>query len=253
MTGEIATLAANLARNCGWPVLPCRNDKRPASPHGFKDATNDRGAIARLWSAHPGPLIGVATGEASDVDVLDIDVKHDPGLAWWQANWPRMPATRAFRTRSGGIHLYLRHAVGVCCSAGKLAPGVDVRGDGGYAIFWFAAGLECLDHTPVAEWPAWLLAELLPKPRLALRPFRSVPLNRNERTIDGLLRLVECAAEGSRNATLHWAACRLGERVLAGQIGAGEAEALLLAAALAAGLTEREGRATVRSGLRSAA
>jgi hypothetical protein len=38
--------------------------------------------------------------------------------------------------------------------------------------------------------------------------------------IDGVLRLVASAAEGERNAVLHWAACRLGERALArGSIG----------------------------------
>ena len=68
--------------------------------------------------------------------------------------------------------------------------------------------------------------------------------------IDGALRLVVTAAEGERNAVLHWAACRLGERVRAGQIGAGEAEGLLVAAGSSAGLIEREARATARSGLR---
>ena len=245
---EVAQLAINLARSAGYAVFPCLESKRPACPHGFKSASTDPGTISRLWWDHPGPLIGIATGSASNLNVLDLDLKANAALVWWRASEPRLPVTRAYRTRSGGIHLYFRHAAGVGCSAGKLAAGVDTRGKGGYVISWFANGLPCLDHSPPADWPAWLLAELRSRPAAAspLRP----PSPRGDRAIDGALRLVTTAAEGERNAVLHWAACRLAERVRDGQISASEAEALLVAAGLAAGLPEPEARATVRSGLR---
>jgi hypothetical protein len=247
-TDEACQAAINLARNAGFAVFPCLENKRPACPHGFKSASTDPATIARLWWDHPGPLIGIATGRASNLDVLDLDLKANAALVWWRANEPRLPVTRAYRTRSGGIHLHFRHAAGVSCSASRLAAGVDIRGDGGYVVSWFAAGLPCLDHSQPAEWPAWLLAELRPKPTPAppLRP----PSPRGERAIDGALRLVATAAEGERNAVLHWAACRLAERVRDGQITATAAEALLVAAGRAAGLPEPEARATARSGLR---
>jgi hypothetical protein len=245
---EACRLAINLARNADYSVFPCRDDKSPACPHGFKDARRDPAVILQLWHRFPGPLIGIATGITSNLDVLDLDLKANAALVWWRANEPRLPVTRAYRTRSGGIHLYFRYAAGVSCSAGKLAAGVDTRGDGGYVISWFAAGLPCLDHSPPADWPAWLLAELQPKPTPAL-PLRP-PSLRGGRAIDGALRLVATAAEGERNAVLHWAACRLAERVRDGQISATEAEALLVAAGRAAGLPEPEARATARSGLR---
>lgn len=252
MTDETATLAVNIARNCGWCVLPCRDDKRPASPHGFKDAVCDPDAVARLWRDHPGPLIGIATGAVSGFDLLDLDLKHDPALGWWRSNQHRIPATRTYRSRSGGLHLHLIHAPGLGCSAGRLAPGVDVRADGGYAINWFAAGFPCLDHTPPAPWPAWLLAELIPKRKPTLHPSRPIGRGRSDCAIDGALQSIATATEGQRNTIVHWAACRLGERVHAGHIGAGEAETLLISAGIAAGLAEREVRATVRSGLRRA-
>jgi hypothetical protein len=53
------------------PIFPCRSDKRPTCPHGFKDAVADPKAVERLWSLYPGPLIGVATGAISGIDVID--------------------------------------------------------------------------------------------------------------------------------------------------------------------------------------
>jgi hypothetical protein len=250
----VATIAENLARNCGYAVFPCREDKSPACPHGFKVASRDPDVISELWRRYLGPLIGTAAGEASSIDVLDVDIKHTAALAWWRSNEVRIPATRTFRTRSGGLHLYHRHATGLGGSAGKLAPGIDVRGDGGYVISWFAAGCECLDHSPPAPWPGRLVAELLPKPKPPVAVLPRVKTNVHaDLAIEGVLRLIATAAEGERNSVLHWSACRLGERVRAGQIGQREAEALLVAAAAAAGLAEREARATARSGLRRVA
>ena len=243
MSGDVASLAANLARG-GCHVFPCREDKRPATRNGFKDATNDPEAIAALWRCYPGPLIGIATGAASGFDCLDLDLKHDMARDWWQAHHTRLPPTRTFRTRSGGLHLLFIHFAGLGCSAGRIAAGIDCRGDGGYIISWYAAGFDCLDHSPARQWPAWLVAELLPKP--APPP---APLHQRGRSIDGVLRAVAGAAEGARNAVLHWSACRLGEQVRAGQLGVSEAESLLVAAAAAAGLDEREARTTARSGL----
>ena len=52
------------------PVFPCLANKKPATPHGFKDATADPAAIGELWRSHWGPLVGLPTGERSGLDVL---------------------------------------------------------------------------------------------------------------------------------------------------------------------------------------
>ena len=70
------------------------------------------------------PLVGVLTGEASGFDVLDVDVE---GLGWLDGVWDRLPPTRVQATRSGGRHLFFRHALGLRCSASRIALGVDVR------------------------------------------------------------------------------------------------------------------------------
>jgi len=162
---EVCTLAQNLAKNCRYSVFPVRLDKRPATPKGTADApgglyyaSNDLARVAELWRRWPGPLVGIRTGETSGVDVLDIDAE---GLAWWQAARPHIPPTRTYATRSGGLHVYFQHVRGVRNTAGKLAKNVDTRGCGGYIVYWFSAGLECLDHSPVAPWPGKLLELVL--------------------------------------------------------------------------------------------
>lgn len=63
---------------------------------------------------------------------------------------------------------------------------------------------------------------------------------------DALLRTVANAQEGSRNATLHWAACRAVEDGLIDQI-----EDKLVVAAMLAGLNETEARRMVASARRT--
>ena len=167
------------------------------------------------------------------------------------------------RTRSGGRHLLFNHALGLRCSAGRVAPGVDVRADGGYVIWWPRAGLRVLSDAPVADWPGWLL-ELARPPsgapaplQIALNGLRapggvSTTRNLRKRT-EHILRLVERAEEGTRNNRLFWAACRFGEMVAEGVIRETVAVQLLESAATLCGLVADDGmsrvRATIASGL----
>ncbi|WP_148360731.1 bifunctional DNA primase/polymerase, partial [Acidisphaera rubrifaciens] len=108
-------------------------------------------------------LIGMPTGEASGLDVLDVDPRHG-GDVWHAANMHRLPETRLHRTQSGGLHLLFIHAPGVRNSESKIAPGIDVRGDGGYAIIPPSPGYVVEHDAPPAHWPDWLLIEALPPP-----------------------------------------------------------------------------------------
>jgi hypothetical protein len=184
--------------------------------------------------------------------VLDVDAKHPISLEWWAAASRRMPPLRLYRTRSGGLHAYLVHADGVANTASKLACGVDTRGDGGYAVYWFAAGFECLDHSPPAPWPAWLLECVLWKPPASPTPARArVRFTDAGNALDGVADAIARAAEGERNRLLFWGACRFGERMRAGLIGRREAEATLIAAAGSTGLQEAEARRTITSAWRA--
>lgn len=73
-----------------------------------------------------------------------------------------------------------------------------------------------------------------------------------EARLAGVLRTLNAATEGERNARLHWAACRVGDMLAAGELAdEGRATDALEAVALAIGLTPREVSGTIRSGLAS--
>jgi hypothetical protein len=234
------------------PVFPCALSKRPTTPDGYKNAAVDPDEIRRLWRDHPGDLIGVTTGKVSGFDVLDIDAKHEEAWAWWNANrsFPRpLITTRVHRTRSGGLHLLFQHNDLVRCSAGRIARGIDTRADGGYIIWWPATGLQVLSDAPPAPWPDWLLEHFQPKPRSS-SPSIVLSVSCGDGWLRGLVRLVASAAEGQRNATLFWAACRAGEAVRDGKTDEPFVIDILVEAAARSGLPQSEARRTIQSGMR---
>jgi Bifunctional DNA primase/polymerase, N-terminal len=229
------------------PSFPCVADKKPSCPNGFKAATLPEAGLAMLWARYPGELVGVPTGIASGFVVLDID-KGKGGEVFWNANRNRLPATRLHRTRSGGIHALFQHRPGLRNSASKIAPGVDVRADGGYVIWWPAHGFLVQDN-PIAAWPDWLTPSE-PPPLPAPRPSRNdgPPLLA---AIEGLVRTVALAQQGQRNAITYWAACRLHELAAEGKITIGLARELLVEAAARCGLPITEAGRTFDSAFRS--
>ena len=117
----------------GWPIFPCRPDKRPLTPNGFKDASTDAAIIESWWKQWPDALIAAPTGEAIGAWVLDID---DAAAFHSLANDFAIPATRSCRT-GRGMHLYFAwdadEPVRNRLKCAEL-PGADIRGEGGYVI-----------------------------------------------------------------------------------------------------------------------
>ncbi len=160
--------ALALADSC-LPVFPCGPAKQPLTANGYRAATLCPVAEDFTGAA----LIGIPTGELSAIDVVDVDPRHG-GDVWLEANRYRLPVTRMQRTQSGGLHIYFRAQPGLRCSASKIAPGVDVRAEGGYIIAWQAAGLETLHADVLADWPDWLaVAAQGPRVRHGENPARS--------------------------------------------------------------------------------
>jgi putative DNA primase/helicase len=146
----------------GTPVFPCRSKdqgqrkaKEPLIAGGFKNATTDPEQIREWWSKWPDAFIGMPTGEASGFWVLDIDVKREDGLATLaqlEAEHGKLPDTLTATTMNGGQHRYFRMSPGTTIqSRAGIAPGIDVRGNGGYVIVPPSPGYQWWDsETPIA-------------------------------------------------------------------------------------------------------
>ncbi|MBV9201236.1 MAG: bifunctional DNA primase/polymerase [Alphaproteobacteria bacterium] len=243
------TEIAELAIGVGLPVFPCRADKRPACPHGFKDAAIATEAVRELWRHWPGPLIGVPTGKASGLFVLDID---PDGIDWLDmvCRGGRLNVTRVHRTRRGGFHLVYRlPKEPLPNSAGKLARGIDTRGEGGYVIWPPSEGYEVVEDSPVAALPRWLERRLRAPGQAEAEPGTTAAFAggwRGGSRSQALERFVALSREGERNQRLFWAACR------AAETGDCQLGRRLIAAARACGLGEIEARRTVESAFKMA-
>ncbi|MEW2450354.1 bifunctional DNA primase/polymerase [Streptomyces parvulus] len=225
--------------------------------HGVHDASTDPARIRELFAAAPwatgyGIACGLPPHHLVGVD-LDTKSETDSSAALRELALRHLftiPPTVVVLTPSGGRHLWLTappEAV-VPNSAGRLAPGIDIRGAGGYlvgpgsrtrhGVYTTAPGTS---HLPPAPCPPALLRLLLPPPRPDRAP-HGTPDTHNGR---GLIHFVLAAHEGQRNTRLFWAACRAYEN------GIGPALlGPLLDAARATGLTEREARTTIASAAR---
>lgn len=226
--------AAALAE-LGFAVFPCRpGDKRPAVPDWEGRACADPVRVARYWPS-PAHNVGVACGPSRLV-VVDLDVPK-PGADKEIPEEFRLPGvhdgkdvfvliceyagmdfprdTYIVQTPSGGWHLYFRAPEGSAIrnSAGVIAPMVDIRADGGYVVgagsVTPAGTYEVLYDHPVQPLPNWIARLLAPEEKHPNQAPATVPSGPGR--LQGLLRTVESAREGTRNTTLFWAACTLFE------------------------------------------
>ncbi|MFF4220021.1 bifunctional DNA primase/polymerase [Streptomyces nondiastaticus] len=233
--------------------------------HGVHDATTDPEMIRELFAAAPWATgYGIACGRLPHCLVgLDLDVKNDqdgPAALQFLADthgFPLPPAPTVL-TPSGGRHLWLTAPAGTAVpnSVGRLAPGIDVRGTGGYLVgpgsrttagtYFFAPGTPRL---PAPAVPPTLLDLMQPA---AARS--ASPKGASGKQAVGLVRFVLDAIPGGKNGTgrndrLFWAACRAYETA---DRDADGIAAALIEAAVHTGLPEPEARATVASAARNA-
>lgn len=101
------------------------------------------------WRKWPDAWLGLRTGDG--LVVIDVDPKHGGRIdqAW--------PVTRTERTPSGGAHLFYASTERVPNSAGKVGPGIDVRGHHGYVVAAPSPGYELAIDASIAPLPKLLV------------------------------------------------------------------------------------------------
>jgi hypothetical protein len=229
----------------GWPVFPCGRNKRPRIAAGFKAAVTDPAHIEAWWRQWPDALIGIPTGRASGLVVLDVDVK-DPARYGFDSleilGRSILPATPMVHTRSGGLHVYFAAiATEIRSSAGELGSGLDVRGEGGYVIVPSpGSGYTWdphwdLEMAPLVSAPAWLGHRRRRAPS-GSRLARLDP----QRILDRACEIIRGAPDGQRQEILNREAFSIGRLVAAGGLAEGVARHALETAA-AAMVWRREG------------
>ena len=120
----------------GLAVFPCLpRDKRPATPHGVKDATTCADTIARWWRQDPNFNIGLACGAISNIWATDIDgLDAEAELRKLEKQHSPLPPTVESITARGRHIFFKWPGWDIRNSVGALAPGIDVRGNGGYVV-----------------------------------------------------------------------------------------------------------------------
>jgi Bifunctional DNA primase/polymerase, N-terminal/Primase C terminal 1 (PriCT-1) len=168
-------------------VFPCRG-KQPLTENGLLDATTDSARIEGWWRRWPEAGVAIRTGRESNLVVLDVD--GDDGaesLRRLECERDELPRTASVKTPSGGEHFYFRHPGGeIRNSAGKLGPGLDVRGDGGYVVAPPTPGYEPDEEAPIAELPEWLRELMRAVPRQASPASEAIPAGERNATLASL-------------------------------------------------------------------
>lgn len=154
----------------------CKPGKHPygkLAPNGVKNATTNRSIITKWFAAGP-YNIGIPTGSVSGIFALDRD-DRDGGhetLTKWETENGKLPNTLT-QTTGGGQHYIFKLPIGVVIRNSQkkvVAPGIDVRGEGGYICAppskhecgklysWDQS--EFFDPNLVVDAPRWLIQKL---------------------------------------------------------------------------------------------
>jgi len=223
-------------------------------PHGFKSPLVDYAALER--AVLDPSVTGLGLVCSPHLWVLDID-KPEGWTALTEAGVFPLSVPTAVAITARGAHFWFRSdkAVETRPQGGRFLPGVDLKASGyvvappsehpsGVNYRWYGASLALGAFPYAADAPRSLLDVVFdfqfredvlgPSPMIALTSRDLTPLASHLRRSD----------PGERNGTLNWCALRAG----ASGSSLSEALAALLPVALEVGLTERESRATIRSG-----
>ena len=242
----------------GWAVFPVRPDSKQsykcaAHSDGRKwGMTRDADEIRQDFTRWPNARIGIPTGAANGIVVVETDTPEGHGvdgaiaLAGLEAEHGTLPETLQAISPSGSIHRYFRHpsaGIKIKNSASEIGPGIDVRGDGGMVVAPPSINPDgrryrWLNRSPIAPMPAWLVELTRKKPptisQRAVAAIRCPIRGANGYAAAAMqyeLANIHRAEPGHRNAALNKAGFSLGQLVAIGLLNEAEVGRRLLEAA----------------------
>jgi hypothetical protein len=235
--------------------------------HGLYAGTLVADRVAEMIRLHPRGLLAIRTGAPSGIAVCDVDRHGIPAMRKL-VDEGLLPRTVAAATGGGGYHfLYGHPGVKVRSGAGKYAPGIDSKADGGYIIT--SPSIHPRTRRPY-RWLTPFADELAPLPRHWVDRLREpsrppsphpvrIPAQAGTRYAEAALRgeleklLALEGTEGTRNDELNRTAFALGQLAAGGVLDRVRTTALLEKAGERIGLRAGEIRVTVASGMRAGA
>ncbi|MGE5089911.1 MAG: bifunctional DNA primase/polymerase [Candidatus Levyibacteriota bacterium] len=168
-----AAARAYLAR--GWSVIPVESrGKRPrVAWTEFQHRLPAQAEVDQWFRRWPDANIGIVCGRVSGLVVVDVDPRHggERSLRELERAFGPLPRSVEAATGGGGRHLYFAHPGGTVTNRVGVAPGIDLRADGGCVVAppsvhasgrryaWVAA--QGPGECPLAPAPAWIGAPAL--------------------------------------------------------------------------------------------
>jgi hypothetical protein len=279
--------ALDHARN-GLPVFPCRPDKTPylgsdrdangdkiKKTGGLYKATTDEAKITSYWTRWPNAMIGLRTGKASGLFVIDPDAPKESGDPDGRVELAKLEACHGFldtlttNTPGGGNHKFfnVRDDHPVSNAEGDLKGlGINVRGEGGYVIVPPSVREDgrayAYDQSAqhIADAPEWLYHLISPRtpamgsaglvsaddePSITEQALAKIAQPRDsfrderaycERALNDECHALGATRKGGRNKALNTAAMKMGQLVGPDRLSESEVRARLQVAAEANGL-----------------
>jgi hypothetical protein len=193
----------DLALAQGWILfpLPPRCKVPRAGSNGFYNATNDKETIHRWHKNHPDANWAIATGEKSNLTVIDIDPPKGGDISWEiiQDKFGPFPDTVEQQTGNGRQLFFQYDArIGSKTKVGDY-KGIDTRSRGGYVVCPPSIHPEGRTYT----WLDEAMPGVMPLAKIPEAFIKLATLIKPEKPP------LEKITEGSRNDSLFALACKL--------------------------------------------
>jgi hypothetical protein len=217
LQGEWPCLPAALTYAArGWVVFPVvrgqrKSHKSSRHSNGRRwGATKDPEEIRQDYARWPEANVGIPTGKENTIWVLEIDtveghnVDGIASLRQLVAKHGALPQTLMARSPSGSLHHYFNWPADrvISNSASKIAPGIDVRGEGGMVLAPpslkpFVGVYSWICNAEIVDAPDWLLA-------LAVAAGNSTGTSEPNADLEAPLPKTEAAVNAIPNPDLDW-------------------------------------------------